>query len=210
MLSVQELSNKYPQTWKYLTENKQKLELREHGKWKHDRWYAFGRSQNLYEMEQSKIITPSIAKSVSFTLDKNDYYYFVGSGGGGGGGYGITIKKSEPHKYEYFLGLLNSKLLDYFLKFISTQFSGGYYAFNRQYIEKLPIYINTDKSRHDRMVELVETMLTLHKLRAQAKTAHDKDVIQRQINATDRQIDTLVYELYGLSNEEIRIVEEGA
>ncbi len=90
-------------------------------------------------MEQRKILTPSIAKSASFTLDSRDFYYFVGSGGGGGGGYGITLKPDEQMAYEYFLGLLNSNLLDAFLKSFSTPFSGGYYAYNRQYIEQLPI-----------------------------------------------------------------------
>jgi len=40
------------------------------------------------------------------------------------------------------------------------------------------------------------------------KTDHEKSLIQRQIHATDKQIDQLVYELYGLTDEEIRIVEE--
>ena len=43
-----------------------------------------------------------------------------------------------------------------------------------------------------------------------AKTPHDKTVLQNQIDATDRQIDRLVYELYGLTAEEIRIVEVGS
>lgn len=51
-------------------------------------------------------------------------------------------------------------------------------------------------------------MLALHKQLAAAKTAHDKTAIQRQIDATDRQIDQLVYELYGLTEQEIKIVEE--
>lgn len=42
----------------------------------------------------------------------------------------------------------------------------------------------------------------------QAKSPHKKGVLQRQIDATDRQIDRLVYELYGLTEDEIRIVEE--
>jgi hypothetical protein len=42
-----------------------------------------------------------------------------------------------------------------------------------------------------------------------AKTAHEKTTLQRQIAATDQQIDHLVYALYGLTEEEIRIVEEG-
>ncbi|MCH7838793.1 MAG: hypothetical protein IID38_00950 [Planctomycetes bacterium] len=55
---------------------------------------------------------------------------------------------------------------------------------------------------------LVERMLSLHKQLASAKTPTDKTAIQRQIDATDRQIDQLVYELYDLTDEEIRIVEE--
>lgn len=41
-----------------------------------------------------------------------------------------------------------------------------------------------------------------------ARTEHDRTLIQRRIDATDRQIDNLVYELYGLTDEEIKIVEE--
>jgi hypothetical protein len=51
-------------------------------------------------------------------------------------------------------------------------------------------------------------MLELHRLLTSSKTNHDKTVIQRQIDATDRQIDRLMYELYGLTEEEIKIVEE--
>jgi hypothetical protein len=65
------------------------------------------------------------------------------------------------------------------------------------------------------MVELVEQMLSLHKQlpatktagKPAAKTEHEKTVIQRQIEATDKQIDQLVYELYALTEEEIKIVE---
>ena len=41
-----------------------------------------------------------------------------------------------------------------------------------------------------------------------AKNPNDKTRLQRDIEATDRQIDQLVYELYGLTEEEIKIVEE--
>ena len=84
---------------------------------KHDKWYALGRNQNLNQMEQIKILTLSIASSASFTLDTKEFYYFVGSGGGGGGGYGITLINDDLKKeYKYILGLLNSKLLDFYLK----------------------------------------------------------------------------------------------
>jgi hypothetical protein len=51
-------------------------------------------------------------------------------------------------------------------------------------------------------------MLDLDKQLAAAKSPSDQTAIQRQIDAADRQIDQLVYELYGLTDDEIRIVEE--
>ena len=51
-------------------------------------------------------------------------------------------------------------------------------------------------------------MLSLQNLLAAAKRPHDKTTLQRQIDATDRQIDRLVYELYELTEEEIAIVED--
>lgn len=65
-----------------------------------------------------------------------------------------------------------------------------------------------DKARHDKMVLLVQMMLDLNKQLAGARTSHEKTALKRQIDATDRRIDKLVYELYGLTEEEIAIVEE--
>jgi hypothetical protein len=64
-----------------------------------------------------------------------------------------------------------------------------------------------DKSRHDRLVALVEQMLALHRQLAAAKTPDERMRLARQIAATDQRIDRLVYELYELTQAEIRIVE---
>ena len=57
------------------------------------------------------------------------------------------------------------------------------------------------------MVALVETMLELHKRQASAKTPQEKEMLSRQIESTDGAIDRLVYGLYGLTEEEVKIVE---
>lgn len=57
------------------------------------------------------------------------------------------------------------------------------------------------------MVSLVEQMLELHKKFSGAKLSNEKEMIQRRIDATDSEIDRIVYELYGLTDEEIKIVE---
>ena len=67
-----------------------------------------------------------------------------------------------------------------------------------------------DKSRHDKLVVLVEKLLGLMpKLRA-ATSESEKATLQNAVTATDQQIDALVYELYGLTEEEIKLVEGNA
>ena len=58
------------------------------------------------------------------------------------------------------------------------------------------------------MISLVNRILDLHKKLVDAKVPDDKTRIERQIDATDKQIDHLVYNLYGLTEEEIAIVED--
>ncbi len=58
------------------------------------------------------------------------------------------------------------------------------------------------------MVKLVESTLALHKQLSGAKSEQEKAVIQRQIDATDSEIDKLVYKLYGLTAEEIAVIED--
>ena len=59
------------------------------------------------------------------------------------------------------------------------------------------------------MVQLVESMLALHRHKAAATTQTEQDQLQRQIAATDRAIEALVYELYGLTEAEVRVVSNG-
>ena len=63
-----------------------------------------------------------------------------------------------------------------------------------------------NKARDDKPVSLVECMLELHK--RSPRLPQEKESLQREIESTDGMIDRLVYELYGLSEEEIAIVEQ--
>jgi len=118
------------------------------------------------------------------------------------------------YNIHYLLGLLNSKLLSW--NFLAIHSVGRRDDFPKIVLKqtrelpfrKINFFNSTDKDRHDRMVQLVESILVLHKQLAAAQTDHEKTALQRQIDATDRQIDQLVYELYGLTEEEIQIVKE--
>jgi hypothetical protein len=113
---------------------------------------------------------------------------------------------------EYLLGILNSRLLKwYFLKRYNRR-DKTFPEIRVYELEALPIRRITlgdaaDVAKHDRMVSLVQTMLDLHKSLQEANTPSKREIIERQIDATDHQIDTLVYDLYGLTPAEIAIVE---
>lgn len=114
--------------------------------------------------------------------------------------------------YLYVLGLLNSKAVDYYHKKISSNFRGGWFGYDAKVIRNIPIRsINfsdpSDIARYTRMVTLVEKMLALHKQTTSARLPQENEMLQRQIQTTDGLIDKLVYELYGLSEDEIKIVE---
>jgi len=89
---------------------------------------------------------------------------------------------------------------------------GGYYSYESRFIRNLPIRpidpsSPSDVSLHDRMVSLVSSMLDLHRRLGEVGTPHEKEAVQRRIDATDNEIDRLVYELYGLTEDEVGIVE---
>ncbi len=121
---------------------------------------------------------------------------------------GISLK--------YLLGLINSRLLSiWFQKTFDKLQRKIFPQFKVKELALFPTRRITfsdpaDKARHDRMMQLVERMLALHKQRATAKIEHAQTALQRQIDATDREIDRLVYELYGLTEEEVRVVEGGS
>jgi hypothetical protein len=72
-----------------------------------------------------------------------------------------------------------------------------------------PVDLNkpTDKKRHDRIVKSVEEMLKAKNHLASAKTDKDKTYYENKCASLDRQIDRLVYDLYGLTEDEINLVE---
>jgi type I restriction-modification system DNA methylase subunit len=114
---------------------------------------------------------------------------------------------------EYLLAIINSRLLTFYhRKRFLDEFKMRFQKILIKDCRRFPIHIvnlsdPAAKSRHDRMVQLVDRMLALHPQLAAAKTPHAKESLQRQIDATDGEIDKLVYELYGLTEDEIRVVE---
>ena len=121
----------------------------------------------------------------------------------------ITPQSAHQHvSLPYVLSLFNSKLLNFyyasFLKSTKKVFS----EIQARQVGELPLpALSLPDKRHDALVALVERMLKLHADLAAAKSPDAQTHLTRDIAATDRAIDQLVYQLYGLTPEEIALVE---
>jgi hypothetical protein len=208
LIEFSQIQKQFPKTADYLNANKKRLEERENGKMKGARWYGYIYLKNMTRQTVRKLCVPRLIDRLyaAYDIHANHFLDNVDVGG-------LTLKAEfEKHELTYLLGLLNSKLLKWYFPYISAPFRGGWLSANRQFLSQLPICpINFDdsaeKSAHDKIVLLVEMMLELHKRLASAQNPREKESLEKQIASTDKGIDKLVYELYGLSEEEIRIVE---
>ena len=152
-----------------------------------------------------KIVGPEIAVRGEFTLSKE--YLFINNKLKS-----LILNEDVDESVEYILGLLNSSLITYIHRRIAPPKDKGFFEVKTNIMGRLPIRtINfddpNDVARHNLVVKFVEHMLQLNKDLADANTPNAKQRIQRQIAATDKQIDNLVYKLYDLTDDEIEIIK---
>lgn len=201
---------KYPAIEKYLMSFRERL-LPKPKDWKGNewngrkpgsyKWYEIQDTVDYYnEFEKPKIAYLKFQVKPAFTFDTE-------------GGYCNSAVWFIPQDDKFLLGILNSKIGWFLISHYCTQIQNGYQLIFK-YLGQLPIRAidfknRQEKALHDRMVTLVEQMLEMQKKLQNARTPHDKDLLERQIKMTDGRIDSLVYELYGLTGEEIKIVEAG-
>tara|TARA_R110002051_G_scaffold4229_5_gene22725 strand:+ start:49173 stop:52445 length:3273 start_codon:yes stop_codon:yes gene_type:complete len=260
--------NKYPTLLEYLKPFYEVLKPRNNGeligrKAGPYKWFEIQDNIAYYkDFEDVKIVYPRTNNQCNFQLDTKGYYLSDNN---------FYIKSSSKD----LLGLLNSKLIYFYLRNICTTLQGGYYDFRRDKIDTIPIKKNIpigfisnlvdrviDKhSRYNKCISLFSIYLKVQnkiekstrklqnwheldfneflkelnkaiKATNKERLKEDKEAIpiltkkdefewlelfeenkkkaqdlQSQINQTEKEIDAMVYELYGLTQEEIEIVE---
>jgi hypothetical protein len=148
-------------------------------------WYEILDNTAYYrEFERSeKIIWGLTADKWAFTIDRDQHYL-------PSNGYILTSTKVP---IPYILGVLNSKLMHYYFHFIGIMTAGGAYTLKAATISSLPFKIAGDTS---------EIANIVNRILATEDKDHSSDVSKEE-----SEIDRLVYQLYGLTDEEIKIVE---
>lgn len=173
----------YPAIYEHLSRFRDDLESR-----KQDEtglryeWYALQRYAAEYwqEFEKPKIIYPDIAQRAEFAFDD-------------GGRFAVNTLYILPTSEKWLLSILNSSLMFWFYTKISAQIRGGFVRYIAQYVSQIPIVRNTQIN--------TVNLLTEQLLAAKATNP------AADVSALEAEIDQRVYALYGLTAEEIRIVE---
>jgi type I restriction-modification system DNA methylase subunit len=202
---------KYPAIEKYLLGFKEQL-LPKPKNWKGKewkgrkagsyQWYEIQDSIDYFEkFEKPKIIVPAIVKSASYALDETGFYSNDKT----------TIIATDDL---YLLGLLNSKVLDFVMHLISSTKQGGFYEYKPMYLVRLPIKkINLsnagEKKVREQIANCAKNILSLNRSLSETNNPPDVAVYKRQIDGVETEINKLVYKLYELTAEEIKMLESG-
>jgi type I restriction-modification system DNA methylase subunit len=172
------------------------VEMREHRK--------TARPGEPERFEQPKILVRDTGGGLECTLDTENYYVkdvLV-----------LTKQANSIYSLSYIVGLLNSHLMRYYYEtsFPTLHVQNSELAVLP--IRRIDFGNAAEKSAHDGIVKSVEKMLALQKERQSVRREDDLDrarSLDRKIASVDEEIDRKVYELYGLTEDEVKIVEGG-
>jgi hypothetical protein len=110
------------------------------------------------------------------------------------------------------LGLLNSRVANFYFSAVCAALEGSgdkYLEFRAQYVDPFPIPAAfSDPHARQTLSSLALKNEELHRRLETERTPHQQTAVVRQIEVVDRQIDCLVYELYGLTEKDVRLVED--
>ena len=118
----------------------------------------------------------------------------------------VAISESEDEDLlKHVLGVLLSGIGAWYLRTKYSIYDTLYPWYTKKQLSQFPM-----KPKNSRLVQLVSAVLALNSRLKSARTDQERAALRRQIEATDRQIDQLVYQLYGLTDQEIAAIENSA
>ncbi len=189
------IQKNFPYGWQYLIKCEEIIKSRERGRLSKEKdWYRYIYPKNISYFQQEKIITPEISFGTNMTLDFDGKYYHNTKC------YSLVLKPNLKKDYKFYLGILNSRLMWFFLNNTGYILRGGYFTFKTAYLEPFPLPTSNDHLKRDEIIRLVEEIYNL-------KRSSDNSEIDPSLNKLEDEINRVVYKLYGLEEKEIKIVE---
>jgi len=192
LIDLEKNSKTYPKTYQYFKNNEKFLREREKGKMDHDKWYGYNYPKNLEKQTIPKIGIAQTVQNLQCFLDEKGEYYFHNVRVNG------ISSINDSLKLKYLLGLLNSSALNFYFVNTAKPKDNGFFEANKQFIYPLPIKI-APEGIQEQIMDLVTNIIERKKENPTVNTS-----------SLEAEIDQLVYRLYGLTEEEIGIVEGSA
>ena len=190
-----DIENDYPSIYNYLNSFGNKVKTRSD---QGQKWYNL-RACSYYDLfETEKIIYPeTTVRRSEFLFIKEECYIDK------------TCFMITGKDLKFINGILASRLMEWFLETELRLLGKTTIQYSKQYLENVPIpkLTKSNQETHDTIVNLVEQMLQAKKQQQTVVTERDKSYLEEKCKNIDSQINDLVYELYSLSEEEIKIVE---
>ena len=132
LISQADMRSHYPKAWAYLRKWESELRGRESSKFDDDKWYRFGRSQNIARQEIEKLIVAQTVSKMQVTLDDGGEFYLNNVRVNG-------IQSAQKTDSAFLLGCLNSAPTDFMFRLVAKPKDNRFFEANKQFIAPLPI-----------------------------------------------------------------------
>lgn len=206
LIDFKMLQRDFPKTAAYLFRNRKRLEDREKGRMIGPAWHGYIYLKNMTRQSLVKLCVPRLVEQLHAAYDHDGSHFLDNVDVGG-----VILKTAFANQgLEYLLAVLNCRLMRWYFPQVSAPFRGNWRSANRQFLSLLPVPVvdfknARDAAVHHQLLDLANSMQALQRQHAGAKSEAQKAVMQHQIDATDVEIDRLVYDLYGLTAKEIAL-----
>lgn len=154
-------------------------------------WFQYSRKQGISSAECEKLVAPEISKGGNFSYDIKGEFYSTTTV------YGYIKRNDIRESYKCLLGILNSNLFWWYLINTGTTLANAYFRFKPDYMKPFPIPMEIPASTEQKIVKYVDKIMDVKSNNSSLTTAADED-----------EIDKIVYSLYALTEEEIRLIKD--
>ena len=194
-----EIKEKFPNGYTYLKECEDILRGRERGKLKNDNfWFRYIYPKSLTLFDKEKLITPQLSLGGQVSYDENSKFYFKD------GNHGLIKYSEYKESYKFYLAILNSKLMWFFIKNTSSVFSGGYYYYKPMYLNHFPLP-KIDNIEDTKPFEILVDYIML--LKTLDTPINEYVPNSHIIYKFEKVLDAMVYELYFKEEFESKNIE---
>ena len=190
---------KFPNALRFLEEHRHLNTCREVKENKHP-WWALHRPRDPQIFQSPKFIGLTTTKTIEVIYDEKDGLFVTDA---------MYVFTPQPGLCPWaFLAVMQSALFLFLYRLANQGESRVIPQIKASKLDTIPFpALRADDPKVKRLAELCKAMLAAKKQLAGAQSDKDKDFYTNRCDGLDRQIDTLVYDLYGLTEDEINIVK---